>query len=48
MATQEENNEKRGKLILNFDPVEVAKFLSEVGVTRVTHGGHELLFGNDE
>jgi hypothetical protein len=48
MATQDDNNPNRGKLILNFDPEEVATFLASVGVYRVTSGGHELLFGDDE
>jgi hypothetical protein len=42
-----ENGERRGKLTVNFDPEDVAKFLAGCHVYKVTSGGHELLFGDD-
>jgi hypothetical protein len=42
-----ENGERRGKLIVNFDPEKVARFMATVHITKVTSGGHELIFGDD-
>ena len=39
--------EKHCKITVNFDPEEVAGFLSELTITNVQKGGHELIFGDD-